>query len=124
MIIDSSAVLAFLRDEQGHEIVAKYLRNSFISTVNFSEIISKYCSNGVSLEQARRAIDSLFAEIVTFDEEQACLTGELKMLTKKLGLSLGDCACLALAKIKNLPVLTADKAWAKLDIGVKIQLIR
>jgi PIN domain nuclease of toxin-antitoxin system len=37
---------------------------------------------------------------------------------------LGDRACLALAQQLDLPVLTADKIWQRLDIGVSIQLIR
>ena len=45
-------------------------------------------------------------------------------VTKQHGLSLGDRACLALAKLRNLPVLTADTIWKELDLGVKIKLIR
>ena len=45
-------------------------------------------------------------------------------LTKKIGLSLGDRACITLAKLKELPVLTADKIWDTLDLNIKIELIR
>ena len=40
------------------------------------------------------------------------------------GLSLGDRACLALGKRLNLPVLTADKVWTSLSLGITINLIR
>ena len=33
-------------------------------------------------------------------------------------------ACLALAKSKSLPVLTADKAWLELEIEVSVKSIR
>jgi PIN domain nuclease of toxin-antitoxin system len=40
------------------------------------------------------------------------------------GLSLADRACLALAKQRGLPVLTADRIWQTLDLGVAVVLIR
>lgn len=52
------------------------------------------------------------------------LTASLIKHTKPFGLSLGDRACLALGMKMNLPVLTADRAWAKLDLGVQVNLLR
>jgi ribonuclease VapC len=40
------------------------------------------------------------------------------------GLSLGDRACLALAMELKLPVVTADRAWIDLDLGIDICVIR
>jgi len=54
----------------------------------------------------------------------AVITAKLRPLTKPLGLSLGDRTCLALAIDRECPVMTADRNWAKLNIGVPIQLIR
>jgi PIN domain nuclease of toxin-antitoxin system len=61
---------------------------------------------------------------VPFDEELARGAGALRPATKSLGLSLGDRACLALAQREGLPVLTADRAWAKLAVGVEVKVIR
>jgi PIN domain nuclease of toxin-antitoxin system len=44
--------------------------------------------------------------------------------TKSLGLSLGDRACLALAATTHATVWTTDRAWKKLKIGVRVDLIR
>jgi ribonuclease VapC len=41
-----------------------------------------------------------------------------------LGLSFGDRACLALAKSLVAPALTADRSWARLDLGIAIEVIR
>ena len=49
---------------------------------------------------------------------------EERNVTRAAGLSLGDRACLALAKSQGGLVLTADRVWATLDIGVEIELIR
>ncbi|MFZ1106612.1 MAG: PIN domain-containing protein [Hyphomicrobiaceae bacterium] len=62
--------------------------------------------------------------IVPFDEELARQTGALRPATRSLGLSLGDRACLALAQRERLPVLTADRSWAKLDLGIAITMVR
>jgi ribonuclease VapC len=40
------------------------------------------------------------------------------------GLSLGDRACLALALTRGEPAVTADRQWAQLDLGIRIELIR
>ena len=52
------------------------------------------------------------------------MAGYLYSACKSLGLSLGDRACLALAKSKSLPVLTADKAWLELMVEVSVKSIR
>jgi ribonuclease VapC len=48
----------------------------------------------------------------------------LRPLTRAQGLSLGDRACLATGLRLGRPVITADRSWAALDVGVTIQLIR
>ncbi len=62
--------------------------------------------------------------VIPFNQMQAYETAKLKTLTKKYGLSLGDRACLALAKMKKIPVVTADRVWGKLELGIKIIVIR
>jgi ribonuclease VapC len=48
----------------------------------------------------------------------------LLLPTMPSGLSLGDRACLALARLRDLPAVTADRAWAKLDLGIPIEVVR
>jgi PIN domain nuclease of toxin-antitoxin system len=69
-------------------------------------------------------LTKLIADIIPFDEEQAVEAGLLYQKTKHAGLSLGDRACLSLAKIKGLPILTADKVWESLELEVEIKNIR
>jgi PIN domain nuclease of toxin-antitoxin system len=70
------------------------------------------------------SLDSLGLEIVEFDASLAYQAGFLRTLTKRIGLSLGDRACLVLAQYLNLPALTADRAWESLSLGIAIQVIR
>ena len=44
--------------------------------------------------------------------------------TRKAGLSLADRACLALALDLGATAVTADRAWAKVDVGVEVKVIR
>lgn len=124
IIFDSSAVLALLKQEDGHEVASAYLEQAIISTVNVSEIISVLVRDGVYSNEVSNYLESTFLHIEDFNLNQAKIAGSLFDKTKKYGLSFGDRACLALAKEKKLPVLTADKVWKKVDVGVDIKLIR
>jgi PIN domain nuclease of toxin-antitoxin system len=63
-------------------------------------------------------------EVVSFDREQAYEAGLLRPLTRGAGLSLGDRACLALARRLGLPAFTADRSLEGLGVGIEVQVIR
>ena len=123
VVLDSSALLALLLGEPGADKVAAVLPQSCMSTVNCAEVITKLVEKQASNHQFALA-RGLPVEKVPFDEAQAVASGHLRATTKAFGLSLGDRACLALALALGLPVLTSDRAWAGLNIGVTIQMIR
>lgn len=122
-VLDSSAVLALLFNESGAERVQAVLPDALMCAVNVSEVIAKLTEKGLPPEIARQAFEALGVEVIPYDAEQAFLAGTLRSCTRALGLSLGDRACLALAKMRNLPVLTADAVWQELA-GFDILLIR
>lgn len=62
--------------------------------------------------------------MVPTDSELAMRTGLLHAETRANGLSLGDRYCLALAASRNAIAQTADRAWADLDIGLPIEVVR
>jgi PIN domain nuclease of toxin-antitoxin system len=114
-VLDSSAILALIFNEPGAEKVKATLPDALLSTINLAEIITKLVDRGLPADVARAAVEVIGAEIVDFDIGQAFLTGELRVATRAAGLSLGDRACLALAAKRNLPAMTADRAWGKLE---------
>jgi len=122
-IFDASAVLAYLQNEKGKKKVEAILKSSAVSRVNVIEILTKLVEKGLSIAEAKETFDNLDLAIVEIDENQSLKAAELRLLTKHLGLSLGDRCCLALAILENLPAVTADKNWASLDI-CKIEVIR
>ena len=122
--LDASALLAIFNNESGSQEVEALLAKSHIGTVNLAEVAAKLSEYGTDDAEIVSSIGEMELSIVSFDERQALRAGVLRRATQRLGLSLGDRACLALAALTSTTVLTADKAWAKLDIGVNIQVIR
>ncbi len=123
-VADASAILAMLDREPGHQRVAAELPATVMSTVNLAEIVTSLINKGIPAADARRTTESLEIETVPLDRELALAAGALREVTRSHGLSLGDRACLALARHLALPALTADRTWAELDVGIEIQLIR
>jgi PIN domain nuclease of toxin-antitoxin system len=115
--------LGLLLAEPGADQVSAALPGALVSTVNFAEIVSKLCERGMPADSARVAIQTIGVEIVDFNLGQACIAGDLGTGTRSAGLSLGDRACLALARSRNLPAITADTAWGALP-GFEVILIR
>ena len=123
-VIDASALLALLNGEPGADIVTDALPGGIISTVNLSEVIAKLCDAGMPEKAIRQALQPLGLEIVPFDEEQSYQAGLLRTSTQDMGISLGDRACLSLAKTLGVVALTADRAWADLSVVATIKVIR
>jgi len=123
-VLDASAVLALLNQETGMDRVAAVLVDSCMGTVNYCEVLGKLIDAGLPEKDARESVELLNVEVIPFDTDMARLAAVLRPTTKALGLSLGDRSCLALALSRRNVALTAERAWAKLKIGVKVELIR
>jgi ribonuclease VapC len=123
-VLDASAVLAWLRDEPGSDRVEAVPKTSRISAVNLAEVAQRLVDSDEAEDLVRDIISDLPWTIVAFDAGLAMEAGFLRRNTRKQGLSLGDRACLALAIREGLPVVTADRVWAELDLGVEVVLIR
>ena len=124
IILDASALIAFVRKENGKKQVEPYISYALMSAVNFAEVVMRLQTCNIPMDVIRMIETDLLKEVIPFERDQVYLTAELREQTKLLGLSFADRACLALGKLKGLSVLTGDKAWAKLDIGVEIKFIR
>lgn len=120
IVLDTSVILALLAMEEGHEVVAENLENAVVSSVTFFEVLEILISKGLDYKEAVQSLKDTFPNIEQFSAEQVIIASSIN--NRKL--SFGARACLALAKSKNLSVLTADKVWKELDLGVKVQLIR
>jgi ribonuclease VapC len=123
-VLDASAILAYLVDESGSREVEKLLDEAGASAVNIAEVASKLAERGAPADGIRQTIQALGIEVIPCDEAIAYQVGELRRSTKKLGLSLGDRACLATALQYNVRAITADRDWKTLKTGARIHVIR
>lgn len=124
VVLDASALLALLNSEKGADRVAEALPKAHFSTVNLAEVVGKLAEVGIAEQEIRESLNSLLFNVHPFDTELAYLAGLFLPQTRHLGLSLGDRSCLALGLKLAHPVMTADRDWKDLKLGVKIQVIR
>lgn len=124
-VFDATAILAVFYNEPGKKQVRLLLDKSepLILSVNLCEVFSKLLEDGLDSEQIWESFFALEIEVVDFDAELALKAAQMRPLTKRLGLSLGDRACIALAIRHGAVAVTADKNWSKLDL-CKVELIR
>jgi len=123
-VLDASALLALLQNERGGAVVEPLLDQAAISSVNWSEVLQKSLSRGIVVDQLGDELGALGLLVVPFNSEDAVRAAHLWDTTRHLGLSLADRACLALGLRFQAPVLTADRSWTMLALGVEIQSIR
>ena len=124
VVLDASALLAYLRDEPGADRVDGLLVDARMASVNWAEVVQKSLSAGVNVDGMLEDLQALGMRIEPFLPVDGERAGRLWPLTRRQGLSLGDRACLSLGLRLSLTVVTCDRAWAQLPIELEIQLLR
>lgn len=120
-VLDASALLAYLFEEPGgQQVGGTDFERLAISSVNLTEVETKLLDNGVPLE----ALPAYPMQILPFDAITARIAADLWHNLRTYGLGLGDCSCLATARLRGLPVWTTDQMWKGLDHGVDVFLLR
>jgi ribonuclease VapC len=123
-VLDSSAILAFFHREPGWERTKEALPDGVASSLILAEVVTRLTLGGGKPWQVAAAWDELQLVVEPFDDARARLAGLLVEKTRRFGLSLADRACLTLARELGLPVVTADRAWRDVEVGVEVVLIR
>ena len=124
VVLDSSALLCLLNGEAGAERVAEVMPSAAIGAVNLAEVVTKLRERGLSVEDVEDVLGGLNLDVRPLTSDQAYATGHLRPVTRALGLSLGDRACLALAAELGTSALTADREWANIEASLDIEVIR
>lgn len=121
ILLDASALLAYMFKETGHEVVAGYLNDCCISSVNLLEVASRFSRDQLPAEPVLHLIAELGITVIPYENKHIAPTAALATYGKQYGLSLADRVCLATAQIMDIPVLTADEIWK--DVGLEIEII-
>ena len=127
VVLDSSVILAYLLDEQGREAAEQAIAaRGIICSVNLAEVMSRLMRDQADAAASADVLIALPVTVADLDARLAIDMGAMVAQTRPLGLSLGDRACLALARRERLPALTADRIWLQAGAlrGVEVRLIR
>ena len=130
IVLDSAAVLAMIQGEPGGARVDALLDSIergedvqvAISSVNWCEVLMRTQRDydGMTAEELTAALAGV--EVVPFGKASAELAAKYAQVDRAL--SLGDRACLALAKSRGATAWTADRIWAQFKLDVPVELIR
>jgi ribonuclease VapC len=124
VVLDASALLAYLKNEPGGDVVDAALSASVMSSVNWAEVIQKSIAAGIDVDGMLDELQVLGLRVEPFLPEDGEVAGRLWEQTRQAGLSLGDRACLSLGLRLGVDILTSDRAWATLNLTANIQVIR
>jgi ribonuclease VapC len=125
-VLDASAALALILEEQGADLVVEALRSgTAMSAVNVAEVAARLHQDGWTESEVGLVFGTLGIEVLPFTREAALLSARLRTVTKRQGLGLGDRAALATGYLEQCPILTSDRVWQRLHIpGIDIRCIR
>ena len=129
-VLDSFALIAYFRDEQGAETVENLLLNAaqkdaplHISDVNYAEV--KYSivkkDGAAAWEEAAKILQGLPIEFHPTTRAQADTAADFKARFK---MSLADAFAAALAKEKKAELVTGDPEFNALEKEIRIGWIK
>lgn len=123
-ILDASAILAVLLDEDGAQFVVDCLEAAEVSIINVCEVLTKTVEEGGDPERVQAILNDWGVRVRAFGEGHAIANARLRSATKHLGLGFGDRAVIVQGGVSMRPVLTADRKWSELDLDIEIVQIR
>ena len=126
IVLDSSAALAMILGERGGEQVRSAIQEGktpiAISSVNWCEVLTRLRRDSLLVDGERMDAMLPGVEVAQFERDVAEIAAGFARIDQSL--SLGDRACLALAKSFGATAWTADRIWTQLQLDVPIELIR
>ena len=126
MILDASALLAFVHKEPGWREIQPWMvdERAKISAVNMAEVAGKLYDDGLFPAGTTIALD-YDLDVLPFGMREIAYLPMVREATRPFGLSLADRCCLAAGLAHGEGVLTADRIWKRIRIrGLEITLVR
>jgi PIN domain nuclease of toxin-antitoxin system len=130
IVLDSSAILAMIQGERGGERVEALLDSIeagadlqvYVSWVNWCEVLTRNRRDNPEVTADELTAVLAGVELVPFAGDAAELAAGYAQVNQAL--SLGDRACLALAKSLNATAWTTERLWTQCELDVPIEMIR
>lgn len=125
LVLDTSAVVAAWGEEPGAAVVAEAVARggAVVSAVNATEVGVVLTRFGAEPGEAASFLLQIGTPVVPYGPAEAEVAAPVAARYRGR-ISLGDAACVATARVLGRPVLTGDRSWATLDLGVEVRLIR
>lgn len=125
-VLDSSAVLALLRQERADLNLSEIVPGNIIGLINYSEVVDRFAREGNDRHWIENTLSALQLAIVVPDVALATEAAMLRPQTELYGLLLGDRFCLALALGLKLTLVTTDQRLAEAAnaVGAAVILAR
>lgn len=124
IVADASCILAIAFGESGMDKAWSLTKGALVSSVNITESVAKLSDRGWDRIMINEFIDSLDTVVKAHEPEIAFEAGILHSKLRRKGVSLGDCCCLALARLSRAKIATGDRNWASLGLDLEVELIR
>ncbi len=135
-VLDASAVLAWLNNEPGAEIVDPSLEDGLITSVNWGEVLYLVSAAtrsdptptgndlkryGLNVVPVNESMAERFVALEAADQRgQQVQAAAGVPARKRKRLSVADMCCLSLGLEIGLPVITGDAYWQTLGLGLVI----
>jgi ribonuclease VapC len=132
MVVDSSAVIAILRQEPGWEELQEALVGAEVAVMSAAAVVEtsiviEAASGELGLEKLDALLDAAGIAVVAFEPEQVALAREgFRRFGKgrhPAGLNFGDCLCYALARQRAEPLLFKGGDFSKTDVETALRAI-
>ena len=130
MLLDASALLAYLTGESGTDVVLNIIsrQHCWVSSVTLTEVEGKLVGRGQFTHgQVHERYTKLLSLLTEVPFDAACRERAVFYYARKspYNLSLGDAACLGTAEALSMDVLTAERGWQAIpDLPINVELIR
>ena len=132
LLLDASALMAFIRREPGGETVLTALtdgmRPCLVGVAQLVEVEGKLVSDGsFTPDQVRARLHQLgqLLDVQSLQSGAQAASAFYYARRKPYDLSLGDALCLGLAEALGADVLTAERGWATIpNLPFSVTLIR
>lgn len=129
VVMDASAIVAWLLNERGASTVGRLLQYAVLPAPNVTESIRTARAQGhrMTCDQLFSRLEASCAAIEPFRDVDASRAAELLLFVEDRPdgrLSLGDALCVAVAERVQLPIVGDDLLWSELPLEVEFHQFR